>query len=139
MNTSSNEPQTITVTAKIIVTTPADAALEARFKNQADTLEWMKACLNCNTNHAKVDIEPLCASDDPVFQVQISALKEVSDTLNAGMKSEDQEEDPTPEQLAALSRFAKRAGADWKGQLSAAWTWTCEINSTQLDDIKRHM
>lgn len=122
MNAFSNEPQTITVIAKLIVTTPAGAAFENRFKNQADTVEWMKACLNCNANHAKVDIEPLCASDDPAFQAQISALKEVTDTLNTGLRSEDQEEDPTPEQLAALSRFAKRVGADWKGRLSAAWT-----------------
>ncbi|ACY33264.1 hypothetical protein CtCNB1_2518 [Comamonas thiooxydans] len=105
MNAFSNEPQTITVIAKLIVTTPAGAAFENRFKNQADTVEWMKACLNCNANHAKVDIEPLCASDDPAFQAQISALKEVTDTLNTGLGSEDQEEDPTPEQLAALSRF----------------------------------
>ena len=125
MNAMNNEPQTITVTAKIIVKTPAGAAPEDRFKNQADAVEWMKACLNCNTNHASVEIEPLCASDDPAFMAQISALKDVTATLNEGLivdGKEGESEDLTPDQLDAIKRFAKRAGAEWKERLSAALT-----------------
>lgn len=75
MNAKKNMPQSITLNVKVVVTKvdPQD-----RFKSLDQAVEWMKACLNCNINHAKVEIEPLCASDDPAFQAQISALKEMN-------------------------------------------------------------
>lgn len=68
------------------------------------------------------DSERLCASDDPAFKSQIAALKTVTEILNQDIHHQKEEEDLSPEQLAAITRFAARAGAEWKYRLSTAWT-----------------
>lgn len=90
MNSNPNTMSQITVSAKITVTTKDQGA----FQSNDDLKRWMLSCLNCNTNHATVDIEiqkenALCASDDPAFKAQIADLKAMTKVLNASARYDE--------------------------------------------------